>query len=183
MTSTARRTRVPVEERREQILEAALAEFSRRGLHGGSTVAIAAQVGISQPNIFRVYPTKHELFVSVLQRVFARIETTMLTSGERATAEPLQAMSDAWCELMADREIMFMLLQGYAAAEDPVIGPLMQEWTQEIFERTEVLAGVGEDRAHDFFAQGMLYMVAAAMDLPAQAVTTPWAGRFLDSGT
>src|SRR5690554_1755284 len=121
MTDAPRRARVPIEERREQILEAALKEFSRKGLHGGSTVAIAAEVGVSQPNIFRIYPTKRELFVAVLQRVFARIEVRMLAAGESDAERPLQTMSDAWGGLMLEREIMFMLLQGYAASDDEVI--------------------------------------------------------------
>jgi AcrR family transcriptional regulator len=183
MTSSPRRPRVPIEERREQILEAALTEFSRKGLHGGSTVAIAAEVGVSQPNIFRIYPTKRELFVAVLQRVFARVETRMLAAGEDDSEQPLQAMSDAWGTLMIDRDIMFMLLQGYAASDDEVIRSLMHDWTREVFERMEAMPGVGADDAHDFFAAGMLYMVAAALGLPDRAATDVWAARFLESGS
>lgn len=183
MTATRRQARVPIEQRREQILDAALMEFSHKGLHGGSTVAIAAEVGISQPNIFRIYPTKHELFVAVLEKVFARISAMMLVPGEQDSEQPLQTMSDGWGELMEERENMFMLLQGYAASEDPAIRELMQNWTREVFERMEVLPGVGEDNAHDFFAAGMLYMVAASMDLPARAARDAWAARFLASGS
>lgn len=118
--------RVPMDERREQILEAALLEFSHKGLRGGSTMNIAREVGISQPNIFRIFSTKHELFVAVLQRVFQKIEATMLAAGESTSGEPLYAMSDAWGELMEEREIMFMLLQGYAASDDAMIRDLMR---------------------------------------------------------
>lgn len=178
-----RRKRVPIEQRREQILEAALEEFGHKGLHGGSTVAIAKAIGVSHPNLFRIYPTKHELFVAVLQRVFALIEREMLAAGERSEGEPLQAMSDAWGGLMERREIMFMLLQGYAASGDPVIRDIMHDWTRDVFERIEALPGVGEDIAHDFFAAGMLYMSATAIDLPARAADDPWAARFLASGS
>lgn len=175
--------RVPLEQRREQILAAALNEFSHKGLHGGSTMRIAAEVGISQPNIFRIFSTKHELFVAVLERVFAKIESTMLAAGESDRTQPLQAMSDAWGELMEERENMFMLLQGYAASDDPQIRDLMHCWTRDTFERMEALPGVGEDTAHDFFAAGMLYMAATALDLPARAGDDTWAARFLDSGS
>ncbi len=183
MASERPGTRVPLRERREQILEAALHEFSHKGLHGGSTVAIAAEVGISQPNIFRIFSTKHELFVAALERVFAKVEATMLAAGASGGDRPLQAMSDAWGELMEERENMFMLLQGYAAADDPAIRDLMHGWTRDVFERMEALPGVGEDASHDFFAAGMLYMVATAMDLPARAATDGWAARFLASGS
>ncbi len=178
-----RRRRIPIEERREQIIEAALEEFGHKGLHGGSTVSIAKRVGISHPNLFRIYPTKHELFVAVLERVFATIEREMLAAGERSAEAPLQAMSDAWGGLMERREIMFMLLQGYAASGDPAIRDIMDGWTRGVFERIEALPGVGEDVAHDFFAAGMLYMAAAALDLPARAGKDAWAARFLESGS
>ncbi|GAA4707927.1 transcriptional regulator, TetR family [Promicromonospora umidemergens] len=178
-----RRARVPFGERREQILQAALREFSHKGLHGGSTMTIAAEVGVSQPNIFRIFPTKREIFVATLQRVFTNVATTMLAAGERDPEQPLQAMADGWGKLMEERENMLMLLQGYAASEDPVIRDLMQNWTRDVFERMEALPGVGQDVAHDFFAAGMLYMVAAAMDLPTRADSDAWAERFLDSGS
>lgn len=177
------RKRVPVAERREQILEAALSEFSQKGLHGGSTVTIAKEVGISHPNLFRIFPTKHELFVAVLERVFSVIEHTMLAAGERESQAPLQAMSDAWGELMERREIMFMLLQGYAASDNAAIRDLMEGWTRDVFERIGALPEVGDDISHDFFAAGTLYMVAAAIDLPARAESDSWARRFLDSGS
>lgn len=182
MVTEHRSRRVPLEQRRKQILQAALHEFSHKGLHGGSTVAIAAEVGVSQPNIFRIFPTKHELFVAVLEQVFARVETKMLAAGETAPEQPLQAMSDAWGELMQEREIMFMLLQGYAASDDPRIRDLMHGWTREVHERVAALPGVGEDASHDFFAAGTFYMVATALDLPARAADDAWAARFLDSG-
>jgi len=46
------------EERREEILDAAIAEFAERGLHGASTEEIARLAGISQPYVFRLFGTK-----------------------------------------------------------------------------------------------------------------------------
>lgn len=180
--ASGRRPRVGIERRREQILAAGLTEFSRKGLHGGSTVSIAKAVEISHPNLFRVFPTKKGLFMEVLKEAFAKIDRTMLVAGEAAESEPLHVMTDAWGVLMEDRELMLILLQGYATCEDPDIRDLMQGWTQDVFERMEALKGVGTDRSHDFFAAGMLYLVAASMDLPARVEYDEWAGRFLDSG-
>ena len=60
--------RKSAEERREQILEAALAEFAAHGFEGGSTEAIARTVGISQPYVFRLFGTKKELFMATIER-------------------------------------------------------------------------------------------------------------------
>ncbi|MBQ1080630.1 TetR/AcrR family transcriptional regulator [Nocardiopsis sp. B62] len=178
-----RRPRVSIELRREQILAAALKEFSHKGLHGGSTVTIAKEVEISHPNLFRVFSTKKELFMAVLRQTFAQVEKDMLIPGEKDEENPLQTMSDAWGVLMEHRELMLILLQGYAAGNDPEIRDLMQEWTQDVFERFEALPGVGTNLAHDFFAAGMLYMVAASMNLPSRAEKDAWADRFLASGS
>src|SRR2546430_8464212 len=50
MVTTERKS---AEERREEILRAALVEFAERGLHGASTEEIAKRAGISQPYVFR----------------------------------------------------------------------------------------------------------------------------------
>ncbi|MCH1881615.1 TetR/AcrR family transcriptional regulator [Agrococcus sp. ARC_14] len=181
--ATTRAPRVGIEERRPQILIAGLTEFSHKGLHGSSTVTIAAEVGISQPNLFRIFRTKRDLFVAVLEEAFAKIAREMLTLGAQDPGAPLDTMSDAWGLLMEDRELMLMVLQGYAASSDAVIRDRMQRWTGETFETLESMRGVTTDIAHDFFADGMLYMIAASIDLPARADQEPWAKRFLDSGS
>ena len=181
--AAGRRPRVGIEQRREQILAAALKEFSHKGLHGGSTVAIAKDVEISHPNLFRIYSTKKELFVAVLERTFADIEREMLVPGEKVEDEPLRTMADGWGVLMERREVMLILLQGYAAANDPDIRDVMHEWTRDVFERFEALPKVDTDQAHEFFAEGMLYMVATSMGLPDRAETDEWADRFLTAGS
>ena len=54
------------EERRELVLEAAIAEFAARGLAGTSTEDVARSAGISQPYLFRLFPTKKALFLSLI---------------------------------------------------------------------------------------------------------------------
>ncbi len=56
------------DERREEILEAALICFADHGAHGMSTEAIAKAVGISQPYIFRLFGTKKELVKATIDR-------------------------------------------------------------------------------------------------------------------
>src|SRR5919202_3306175 len=67
MVATERKTK---EERREEILDAALFEFAERGLHGASTEDIARRAGISQPYVFRLFGTKKDLFIAVVNRCF-----------------------------------------------------------------------------------------------------------------
>jgi AcrR family transcriptional regulator len=72
LPSMATTTRQTAAERREAVLEAASAEFALRGLHGASTDAIARRAGISQPYLFRLFGSKKELFIAVVDRCYDR---------------------------------------------------------------------------------------------------------------
>ncbi len=58
------------EERRETVLEAAVVEFAARGLAGTSAEDVARRAGISQPYLFRLFPTKKALFVALVERCY-----------------------------------------------------------------------------------------------------------------
>src|SRR6185312_17207280 len=72
--SQAGRVRMSADERREQVLEVALGEFAASGLAGTSTEDVAEKAGISQPYLFRLFPTKKSLFLALVQRCFKRVE-------------------------------------------------------------------------------------------------------------
>jgi len=59
---------MPAAERREMVLEAAMAEFAVHGLAGTSTEDVARRAGISQPYLFRLFPTKKALFLALVGR-------------------------------------------------------------------------------------------------------------------
>ena len=167
--------------RREQILAAALREFSRKGFHGASTLAIAEVAGSSHPGLFRTFPTKKGLFVAVLEQVFAMVGQELAAAAKAAKGDRAHAAVTAWRALMEERELMLLLIQGYAACEDPDIHALMYGWTRETFERMEALSKSGADPSSRFFATAMLYMVASCMDLSARVEGEAWAGRLLAS--
>ncbi|MGW1551115.1 TetR/AcrR family transcriptional regulator [Streptomyces sp. NPDC002346] len=162
------------------MLAAALREFSQKGLHGGSTVAIAADAGLSQPNLFRLFATKKELFIAVLDLVSARIEREMLGRGA-GEADPLPVMEAAWATLLEDDDFMSMYLQGFAACHDAEVRATMQRMTQHIFERVERMPGLGAAEAHRFFAEGLIFMAGAVMKLDEEATDDDWGRRFLYS--
>src|ERR1700691_6553441 len=100
MTET--RQRMPAVERRELVLEAALAEFAAGGLAGTSTEEVARRAGISQPYLFRLFPTKRALFLALVQRCFDRLEETFTTAAGGPTGQDaLTAVGDGY-ELLLD---------------------------------------------------------------------------------
>jgi AcrR family transcriptional regulator len=163
-----RRQRMPAAERRELVLEAAMADFAVGGLAGTSTEDIARRAGISQPYLFRLFPTKKALFVELIGRCFHRVRDTFTAAAEGLTGEDaLAAMADAYELLLEDRTLLQLQMQFYAACHDPEVGDATRAEFKGLWELTERLTGLPYQTVVDFFAIGMLMNVAAAMDLPA----------------
>ena len=159
---------MPAAERREMVLEAAAAEFAAHGLAGTSTEDVARQAGISQPYLFRLFPTKKALFLALVDRCFRRVEDAFITAAaDRTGDEALEAMADAYERLLDDRTMLLLQMQAYAACDDPEIREATRAAYKKLWELTERLTGLPFQRVVDFFAVGMLMNVAAAMDLPA----------------
>lgn len=160
--------RMSAGERRETVIRAAMAEFADGGLHGTSTESIARRVGVSQPYLFRLYPTKKAIFLAAGQRCFDRVEAAFRQAAEGLAGEDaLHAMGKAYNALLDDRQMLTMQLQIWAAAcQDEEI----QQVSRERFTRLGALAGELTGAASldllQFFATGMLLNVAAALDLP-----------------
>jgi AcrR family transcriptional regulator len=159
---------MPAAERREMVLEAAVAEFAAHGLAGTSTEDVARQAGISQPYLFRLFPTKKALFLALVDRCFRRVEDTFVAAAaDRTGDQALDAMADAYERLLDDRTMLLLQMQAYAACDDPEIREVTRAGYKKLWELTERLTGLPFQRVVDFFAVGMLMNVAAAMDLPA----------------
>jgi AcrR family transcriptional regulator len=113
------RQRMPAAERRELVLEAAMGEFAVHGLAGASTENVARQAGISQPYLFRLFPTKKALFIALVERCFQRVKDTFTTAaGELTGEEALMAMADSYEQLLEDRTLLLLQMQFYAACHD-----------------------------------------------------------------
>src|SRR6478672_8613552 len=162
------RQRMPAAERRELVLEAAVAEFGAHGLAGTSTENVARQAGISQPYLFRLFPTKKALFLALVQRCFRRVEDAFTAAAGKAVGEEaLAAMGDSYEKLLDDRTLLLLQMQAYAACEDPEIRAATRAGYRELWMLVERLTGLPFERVVEFFAMGMLMNVAAAMDLPS----------------
>ena len=156
------------DERRESVLEAALTEFAARGLDGTSTEHVAHRAGISQPYLFRLFPTKKALFLALVERCFQRVADAFTAAvGDHVGEEALEAMGQAYEELLGDRTLLLLQMHAYAACDDPEIRTATRAGFGQLWLLVERLTGLPFDRVTEFFAMGMLMNVAAAMDLPA----------------
>jgi AcrR family transcriptional regulator len=67
MTEVARPRRLPAEERRRAIVEAALRVFSAGSYAGSTTAEIAREAGVSEPVLYRHFASKRDLWVACLE--------------------------------------------------------------------------------------------------------------------
>src|ERR1700735_2887004 len=65
------RRRMSPEDRREQILDAAVQHFAEYGFEGG-TRGVAQRLGVTQPLVYRYFPSKDDLIKAVYERVFIK---------------------------------------------------------------------------------------------------------------
>ena len=159
---------MPATERREMVLEAAVAEFAAHGLAGTSTEDVARQAGISQPYLFRLFPTKKALFLALVERCFRRIEGAFTAAAADLTGdEAMTAMADEYERLLDDRTLLLLQMQIYAACGDPEIREVARTGYKHLWEMVERITGLPYQTVVDFFAVGMLMNVGAALDLPS----------------
>jgi AcrR family transcriptional regulator len=168
MVVTERKT---AEARREEVLEAAMAEFAAHGLYGGSTEAIARAVGISQPYVFRLFGTTERCLRGTLEM--------MRTAAAGLKGEAvLEAIGAAYTQRLANPTYLHAQMQAYAASGDSEIREVVRKGYGEMVEYVERASGLSSDRVAHFFAKGMLLNVVASMDL-LQA-DAGWAKRLID---
>ena len=175
MVVTERKTK---DERREDILDAALVVFAEHGLHGASTDEIARRAGISQPYVFRLFGTKKELYLAVVARCFRQTLELMQRAAEGKRGEDaLRAIGSAYAEVLAsDRVYLRAQMQAYAASEDPEVGAVVRNGFGDLVSYVECVSGLDVEHISRFFANGMLMNVLASMQAPAE----DWGRRLLE---
>jgi AcrR family transcriptional regulator len=163
------KTRSSSDERREQVIEAAVKEFAANGYHATSTAAIAKRAGISQPYIYALFPNKRELFLAVDRHVVERIRSAFVEAarGHATTEDRLEAMGHAYIDLLADRDEIRFQMQAHAAAGDPELGDSIRRDFTGLWEDVKRLSGASDEQVIDFMAKGMLLNVVASLELPA----------------
>lgn len=166
--------RLTAEERLEQLVEAAVTAFSTGGYAGTTTDQVARLAGVSQPYVIRLFGTKQALFIATVKRATDRIEQQFRDAA--AVRPDLQSLGRAYDAILAQRELVTVLLHGFTLGSDPVIGPVVRRCFGQIFTAVRELTGVSVDEAREFVAMGMLLSVLDALKVigPGAVPPEPW---------
>ena len=173
--AAAQTQKMTAAERRAQILVIAAEEFAAGGLRGTSTETIARRAGITQAYVFRLFGSKRNLFIHVVQAAFDRVTEGMRTAaGSDSGLEALKAMGRTYDALLADRTALLLQLQGFAAASDPEVRDAVRASFARMWHTVQETTGLDPVTVKSFLAFGMLLNNGAALEV--REVDEPWAG-------
>ena len=175
------RTRLTADERHRQIVAAAVTAFSRGGYAGTTTDQVARLAGVSQPYVIRLFGTKQQLFIAAVEDASGRVERRFrAAAAERAD---LASLGTAYDELLAERELITVLLHGFTAGADPALGPVVRACFGRIYALVRELTGASADEARQFLATGMLLTVLGAMQVlgPDAVPAEGWMSEMIGS--
>jgi AcrR family transcriptional regulator len=171
------------DERREVLVDAAIRIFADRGYHAAPTLEIATAAGISQAYLFRLFPTKADLFVAVCAATRRRMVATFSAAGAQARdagRDPLEAMGRAYGELVeTERDVLLIQLHSQAAAGgEPRIRDAMRETFRQLYDVVRRESGAGAEHLRGWFAHGMLINVMTTIE--ADQLDADWARALSD---
>src|ERR1700677_2679947 len=95
-------TRLPLDERRRQLLDAGAALFTQHAYEEISMRQIAKAAGVSKPLLYHYFPSKNELFLAALAEAASELQELIEPSGEGTPVEQLTASLDAYLAWIED---------------------------------------------------------------------------------
>jgi AcrR family transcriptional regulator len=190
-TSKQERQRVPAAERRDALITAAIEEFAMGGLHGTPVDRIARRVGVAQPYVFSLFPTKRDLFIAACERGFQMVMDLFSAQaaefklqhpdGDYPREELLAWLGDSYIELLATNRTKLMFqLQAYAACSDEAIRERVSAAYERLGLHVREITGATEDEVNEFLSHGMWLNVQAAIGRADLEAACEWIRRRRD---
>jgi AcrR family transcriptional regulator len=123
MPTQEHKRRIPAAARRELVVDAALAEFARRGYEAASIGRIAAAAGITRSVLYDHFPSKHELFVELLRTQHTDLVDfmRMQIASDAPMRERMRATFDAFFAFAQERPQAWQLLFPSHPPVDPAV--------------------------------------------------------------
>lgn len=160
---------MPADQRRESMLGAATAVFGQRGYVGATTDAVAKAAGVSQPYVVRMFGTKEQLFLEVLQRALDRLlavfRDVIAEHGAVGKEQLGGLIGSAYADMLKDRGLLLSLMQAFMLGADPVVGPAARAGFLEVYAVLREEAGFTAEEAEAFLSHGMMLNTLVAIGM------------------
>ena len=132
MSATAPR-RLQAGDRRRAVLDAACRVFVRTSYRGATTSEIAREAGITEPILYRHFPSKRDLYLACMDEAARQF---LETAEDALAADPegcLGAIVDAYMAKRARLRLVDLWIQALnEAADDPVIAKAVREQVRDV---------------------------------------------------
>jgi len=122
-------TRLPADERRQQLLSVACDLFARSGFHQTSMDDIAESAGVTKPVLYQHFPSKRALYLELLEDTGRRLLDRLAEATAKATSgrERVEAGFRAYFEFAVGDRSAFRLLFGASIRSDPEFARTVDE--------------------------------------------------------
>lgn len=146
--------------RKPIVTASALTRFARGGLYGTTVADVAREAQISPAYVFKLYPSKEQLFVAALEHCFDRVLAALATGADEAKEQSpdslLYSMGDAYAALISDRTLLMIQVHAQSVADIPEIGEALRTGLKRITEFTKERTGAADADVQRFIAYGQL---------------------------
>ena len=135
--------------RPEQILLTAKSVFARSNYRSSTTAEIAAEAGVSEPLIYRYYPSKKHLFLAVLEDVTRRIlhRWDAIRRSETSSLACLRRIGQDYLDLVdRNSEDLKVFFKAVSEDSDPEIRQFLAESYRKYARYLEDVARQGQEQ-------------------------------------
>ncbi|MEU0965918.1 TetR/AcrR family transcriptional regulator [Streptomyces sp. NPDC005917] len=144
-------------QRRAQILDIAMLEFSRTGLFGTPVEVIARAAGVTQPYVFRLFGSKTKLFTECVRISFAQSTARMLDAAEGLSGvNALIAMGNQYRSNLENNPDVLIQTQAFAACAHDEVREAVREAYSDQWRQLAEQAGVKPVQMKIYMALGLL---------------------------
>lgn len=165
------RKRLPTDERRALIVEAAGQLFGERGYDGVTLDEVAAASGVTKPILYRHFDDKRALYLALLARHRDDLGSfAALIPAEGDPVERLRAVLDLWLTYVEAHSYAWGML-----FRDSGGGPAVRDFRLEVHARARaVLAGIIRSMAETEVPRRELEPLAELMSMGMAALVLWW---------
>jgi AcrR family transcriptional regulator len=169
--------------RRPLVASAAVRRFAARGYHGTTIADVAAEAKISPAYVSKLFPSKERLFAAALEECFALVVAALAAGADASKSsdpdEVLDAMGEAYADLIGDRSLLMLQVHAQSVADVPEIGRALRAGLAEVVTFAKSRSNASDDAVQRFVAFGQLcHLIVTA---GVETVPESWA-RLVSKG-
>jgi AcrR family transcriptional regulator len=167
-TEMGGRRRLAVQ-RREQLLDTALAVFADKGFQGATVKDLSAAAGVAPGLMYHYFASKEDLLRAALERRYFMPELRRLLAdaGDRPAAEVLAGVAAGFAAMLDEQPALVRVVFQEALLANPLVAERVERGQREgvaaLAAYLEARVAAGELRPHDAGATARLLLFAVVM--------------------